>query len=86
MANVLSECIEQCCTPEDGSVQSEQQDDKEGRVFLVACAGAVEDVAAPLRRCFTHEIGLETADQDTRLALLQASCTCPLLVFDCDRK
>ena len=45
--------------------------DMEGRVVLVACASTVEDVAAPLRRCFTHEIGLETADQDLRLHLLQ---------------
>ncbi len=52
-------------------MQSQQRMDMEGRVVLVACASSVEDVAAPLRRCFTHEIGLETADQDLRLHLLQ---------------
>ena len=75
MANVLSECIEHCSMPASSTLQSQPQVDAEGRVVLVACAGSVEDVAAPLRRCFTHEIGLEPADQDARLALLQASIT-----------
>jgi hypothetical protein len=37
----------------------------------VASAEAVEDIAAPLRRCFTHELAVEAPDQDVRLHLLQ---------------
>lgn len=73
---MLSECIEHCSMPASSTLPSQPQANAEGRVVLVACVGSVEDVAGPLRRCFTHEIGLETADQDARLALLQASVNC----------
>ncbi|BDA49160.1 Peroxisomal biogenesis factor 6 [Coccomyxa sp. Obi] len=79
LANALSECIEECSAPTEVSVQNQQRMDMEGRVVLVACASSIEDVAAPLRRCFTHEIGLETADQDLRLHLLQGSMRCESL-------
>ena len=40
-------------------------------MLVVACAESVEDVPAPLRRCFTHELALEAPDEVQRLVLLQ---------------
>ena len=45
-----------------------------GLVLVVACAESAEDVPAPLRRCFTHELALKAPDEAQRLALLQV-CT-----------
>lgn len=42
-----------------------------GLVLVVACAESAEDVPAPLRRCFTHELALEAPDEAQRLVLLQ---------------
>ncbi|KAL4420721.1 hypothetical protein ABPG75_010377 [Micractinium tetrahymenae] len=42
-------------------------------VILVACAASAEDLPAPLRRCFTHELALEAPDQAQRLSLLAGS-------------
>lgn len=42
-------------------------------VILVACAASAEDVPAPLRRCFTHELALEAPDRAQRCALLAGS-------------
>ena len=39
----------------------------------MACCSSLEDVAAPLRRCFTHELALEAPDQDARLRLMQVA-------------
>lgn len=44
-----------------------------GPVVLVACAASAEDVPAPLRRCFTHELGIEAPDHAQRRALLAGS-------------
>jgi hypothetical protein len=40
-------------------------------VVIVACASSPEQVPAPLRRCFTHELALEAPDEKLRLSLLQ---------------
>lgn len=82
LATVLSDCIEQCCKPAQSTVQNQEQVNGTQLVILVACANSVEDVAAPLRRCFTHEIGLEAVDQDARLHLLQVKCPNVALVHN----
>ena len=55
------------------------------------CAESVEDVPAPLRRCFTHELALEAPNEAQRLVLLQVhagslctSCARMLLCSICD--
>ena len=42
-----------------------------GGVILVACTSSVEEVPAPLRRCFTHELAVDAPDQAARLRILQ---------------
>jgi hypothetical protein len=39
-------------------------------VVLLGCAAAADDLPAPLRRCFTHELAVEAPDQAQRSQLL----------------
>ncbi len=76
LAAALSECITQGCAVQSGGKGAASAAAAAGeadpcRVILVASAEAVEDIAAPLRRCFTHELAVEAPDQDVRLHLLQ---------------
>ena len=41
------------------------------RVTVVARTEAVEDMAAPLRRCFTHALSVDAPDKDARLSILE---------------
>ena len=49
------------------------------KVAVVASTEAVEDVAAPLRRCFTHELSIEAPDKDARLSILKVQPRLPLV-------
>lgn len=51
------------------------------KVAVVASTEAVEDVAAPLRRCFTHELSIEAPDKDARLSILKVQPRLPLVLL-----
>ena len=76
LAAALSECITQGCTsslPEQPAGSKRSSADAAGRVILVASAESVDEIAAPLRRCFTHELSVEAPDQAARLRMLHGS-------------
>ena len=83
LASALSQCIADGCSgaSQEGSVShsrppADAPDLRQGpRVTLVASTEAVEDVAAPLRRCFTHELPVEAPSKDARLSILEVWCT-----------
>jgi len=41
-------------------------------VILIACAESIDDVAAPLRRCFTHEILVPSPGRGERETLMRS--------------
>ncbi|CAL5226879.1 g9752 [Coccomyxa viridis] len=79
LASALSQCIADGCSAasKDGNEHGSRspgdpQEHKRGpRVSVVASTEAVEDVAAPLRRCFTHELHIDAPDKDARLSILE---------------
>lgn len=85
LASALSQCITDGCSAasQDGSVpgrrlSADTVDSRQGpRVTVVASTEAVEDVAAPLRRCFTHELHIDAPDKHARLSILEVWRLCP---------
>jgi SpoVK/Ycf46/Vps4 family AAA+-type ATPase len=80
LAATLSQCIAEGCSqaPQDRNRLQDKPSHLEAgehsqrhKVAVVASTEAVEEVAAPLRRCFTHELPLEAPDKEARLAILQ---------------
>ena len=79
LASALSQIIAEGCSvaSQDGSMfrsrsPADAPDLRQGsRVTVVASTEAVEDMAAPLRRCFTHELSVEAPDKDARLSILE---------------
>ncbi len=80
LAATLSQCIAEGCgqaSQDHDRLQDKpshlevEQHSQRHKVAVVASTEAVEDVAAPLRRCFTHELPLEAPDAEARLAILQ---------------
>lgn len=84
LASALSQCIADGCSAasKDGNEHGSRspgdpQEHKRGpRVSVVASTEAVEDVAAPLRRCFTHELHIDAPDKDARLSILEVWTPC----------
>ena len=79
LASALSHCIadgcsaaSQECSGSSSRPSADAPDPRQGsRVTVVASTEAVEDVAAPLRRCFTHELRIDAPDKDARLTILE---------------
>ena len=79
LASALSQCIADGCSaasPDGREPSSRSPADaahsRQGpRVTVVASTEAVEDVAASLRRCFTHELHIDAPDREARLSILE---------------
>lgn len=86
LASALSKCIAEGCSQashnsneHNSNSQSDKAELRQGhKVAVVASTEAVEDVLAPLRRCFTHELPIEAPDKDARLAILQVCSRPPI--------
>lgn len=70
---VLGECIQHAGADSVGSAADSPVDDWfPSPVILIASAPTAEDVAPPLRRCFTHEVKLDAPDHGGRRQLVES--------------